>query len=580
MKLRFVLFLITFWSVMILHASPVQETFSLGEKAFKSERFEEARNLFNKVLNMSTASKIDKDAAIYNIKLCDYAIRERGFKIAYKNAYRAYENGLFDDCITLCYNMLKCYKSKQDAISQLINKCTYSKSLKCTEKIKLAEDCYAALNFYEAYSIYLDILDNCDKYYNPDWLYACEKFLELASRGRVMTRSLAEAINNPRVSTFYLYDNGIFLDYYIPSEQDRRVVDIDIQGLNLRIPYLVHSTYSADDYEIIDYHGNLITFRRKPMSINRPSLNGKIILTGEGVNPIEAYDMNGEEINIPNIESYASIARFSEGKAPFKNKITNKWGFIDSLGNELIPANFDYVTDFSENRSLVNLNGDWCFIDETGNVVVRDISPIIGKTYAFVNGKWIEKNTYSNGYSPNIGSCFYKEGLCVVSGEDKALIIDKFGKVIFSVPKELINNYSYFSEHLMCLGNSDSGYGYVDSFGNYVVKLDSQIDIARPFSCGRAVVRDRNSKKYGFIDNSGNFVIRPLYDYAETFSEGIAAVSEKLDNGQSFFINDKGDELFGKEFDFTTSFKNGFGVFLKDGIQGLIDVYGITNLDF
>ena len=59
------------------------------------------------------------------------------------------------------------------------------------------------------------------------------------------------------------------------------------------------------------------------------------------------------------------------------------------------------------------------------------------------------------------------------------------------------------------------------------IVINPQFDYAESFSDGLAVVRmgdDYRTGKYGFIDKTGAFVINPQFDVAWKFSEGLARV--------------------------------------------------------
>jgi hypothetical protein len=66
----------------------------------------------------------------------------------------------------------------------------------------------------------------------------------------------------------------------------------------------------------------------------------------------------------------------------------------------------------------------------------------------------------------------------------------------------------------------DGRWGYLDKSQNYVIK--PQFDWAERFSEGLALVGLR--QKFGFIDTTGKFVIEPQFAYARSFSEGLALV--------------------------------------------------------
>ena len=109
-----------------------------------------------------------------------------------------------------------------------------------------------------------------------------------------------------------------------------------------------------------------------------------------------------------------------------------------------------------------------------------------------------------------------------------------------------------------------SEYGYIDKTGNMVIK--PQFDSAFEFSEGLAEVKIQG--KYGFIDSKGKTVIAPAFDGAGSFSEGLAWVKVQ---GKYGFIDKTGKVVIEPQFTFANNFiegtrrvsteemKNGFG---------------------
>lgn len=77
----------------------------------------------------------------------------------------------------------------------------------------------------------------------------------------------------------------------------------------------------------------------------------------------------GEEM-IPLI--YAGARDFHEGLAAVKigNFSTGKWGFINTTGKLVIPFLFDKPRAFTCGLAKVIYNGEWCFVDRNGNKVI------------------------------------------------------------------------------------------------------------------------------------------------------------------------------------------------------------------
>src|SRR5258708_30605237 len=71
---------------------------------------------------------------------------------------------------------------------------------------------------------------------------------------------------------------------------------------------------------------------------------------------------------------------------------------------------------------------------------------------------------------------------------------------------------------------------FIDRQGK--LAIDQQFDSARPFSNGLAAVKER--VKWGFINRRGKYVIDPEFDNAGVFSEGWGPVQNA---GKAFYID-------------------------------------------
>lgn len=70
-------------------------------------------------------------------------------------------------------------------------------------------------------------------------------------------------------------------------------------------------------------------------------------------------------INIENdmrIDKYDNCKKFFEGLAGVSHE--EKWGFIDSDGNEVIPCEYDEVGVFNQGICKVRKNNYWMIIDK------------------------------------------------------------------------------------------------------------------------------------------------------------------------------------------------------------------------
>ncbi|MFH0975174.1 MAG: WG repeat-containing protein [Spirochaetota bacterium] len=97
-------------------------------------------------------------------------------------------------------------------------------------------------------------------------------------------------------------------------------------------------------------------------------------------------------------------------------------------------------------------------------------------------------------------------------------------------------------------------WGYLDDKGFY--KIRPQFEMALPFKEGLALISVCN--KYGFIDEKGKPVIRPQFDEARSFSESLAAVMiyDQKSNKKWGFIDKTGNFVVFPQYDDVTDFRD------------------------
>jgi hypothetical protein len=99
---------------------------------------------------------------------------------------------------------------------------------------------------------------------------------------------------------------------------------------------------------------------------------------------------------------------------------------------------------------------------------------------------------------------------------------------------------------------SNEKWGYVDDKGYF--KIKPQFETAMPFKEGLAVISVY--KKYGYINIQGRPVIRPQFDEARSFSEEMAAVMiyDQNSNKKWGFIDKTGKFLITPQYDDVSDF--------------------------
>lgn len=199
-----------------------------------------------------------------------------------------------------------------------------------------------------------------------------------------------------------------------------------------------------------------------------------------------------------------------------------KWGFIDSTGKMVIPANYWLVGSFSHGLAPVlvgGTGGDMC----TGPR---------GGSWGYINkrGELVIKPAYQ-------GAGDFSEGLAEVHIKDQgAGYIDTTGKMVIQ-PRQFSIAWSFHDGVARIRGSEELGnpgwhdFGYIDKQGKVTV-FPRGISVG-DYSEGIAPARDKatwNGKewvqsRYGYVDKRGEWVIKPQFDHAGMFQDGIASVS-------------------------------------------------------
>ena len=147
--------------------------------------------------------------------------------------------------------------------------------------------------------------------------------------------------------------------------------------------------------------------------------------------------------------------------------------------------------------------------------------------------------------------------------DEKWGYMDGQGKVVIE-PKFIIAND--FSPEGLAAVVDDRGWAYIDKKGNTVIRpfiFDNGPDEFR-----EGLARFTIEKKFGFFNKTGKTIIKPRYDYALSFSEGLAAICIGCDiksdnigppekNGKWGYINKSGKIVIKTQFDYAYLFSEG-----------------------
>ena len=228
-----------------------------------------------------------------------------------------------------------------------------------------------------------------------------------------------------------------------------------------------------------------------------------------------------------------------------------KVGAIDADGNTVIPFEFDSSKGFNEGLASVEKDGEKCFIDRAGNVVLTvniecwSVAGFCGG-YAVIDRLFDEEPSFKSrkaGLIDRSGNLVMPieydvmhvlpSGIMIAAKDGNATYKDMMTGEPFPVDGYMTVTPG---EELMQV-QKDGNQSYIDRAGNVVLSLKDEYEAALPFREGHAAVRKNG--KWGAINRAGELVIPAEYDREVVFTEGIAPA---LKDGKWYIIRIETDE--------------------------------------
>jgi hypothetical protein len=221
----------------------------------------------------------------------------------------------------------------------------------------------------------------------------------------------------------------------------------------------------------------------------------------EGPGKVGWIDRDGNAVIAP---QYADVRLFSEGYAWVSDG--KHWGVIDRSGTFRIRPRF-------EREPKGNFSGGLCPVWLGATMKQNNESE---DRYGYIDTSGITVIP-----AQFVAAASFSEGAAAVMIGRKVGFIDHSGRVIIE-PRfggELYGRLPRFSEGLAAV-TLDGRYGYVDTSGKLVI--EPQFESADDFHGGLAMVVSHDS--VGYVDKRGRMVIPAQFDRGEPFKDGIARV--------------------------------------------------------
>lgn len=333
-------------------------------------------------------------------------------------------------------------------------------------------------------------------------------------------------------------------------------------------------------YGFVDRTGKLaIPFVEKAQFVNRFS---------EGLAQIVVDGMSGYIDTFGNVvipPKYEEAWFFDQGLARVARN--GKYGYIDRTGKEVVPLRYDEASaEIRHGLARVVVGEDYILRpgpgeDEYfGNEGNKDYRVLTTEKFGFVNASGDEvvplqydyAEEFVNGFAKvskgGSGSGAYYQGA-------KFGYIDTTGKEVVPlrydfVGGDIFDSFAGFSEGFVTVSNGGTGglydytggkWGYVDQSGREIVPLI--YDHASSFRGGLG--RVLKNGKYGFVDATGTEVVPCIYDEAGDFINGMAEV---VRGGKAGYIDVAGREVTSMKYKGIKPFLEGMGTVVEDGDDG------------
>lgn len=244
----------------------------------------------------------------------------------------------------------------------------------------------------------------------------------------------------------------------------------------------------------------------------------------------------------------STLGVYSNGLIASHDEASQKWGYIDKDGKQVIPPQYTEAKRFSE--GLAGVRGDRPDYDHSVMQKLREkykhtknptpeqmeeVQQAMHSTLRQMNapakvsfidksGKTVIEPSFDNAHE-------FHAGLCAVQKDKKWGFIDKTGATIIPFEYDWADDFYESKASKIAAVEKKGKIGFIDASNKTV--LPFEYADAQSFSEDLAPAT-KDGKKWGFIDTSGKFVIEPKFMRANKFNSGRALVyaPERKDFGK------------------------------------------------
>ena len=211
---------------------------------------------------------------------------------------------------------------------------------------------------------------------------------------------------------------------------------------------------------------------------------------------------------------------------PKPNSTEDLVGFINAEGSMVVPPSYVAASYAFEGKSSVVCEGGKSgFIDQVGNVVIpcrfkglgrfKDGLCSINGGFIQHSGDWIVEPRF-------LVAGDFSEGRAFASTDGEMFgFIDLNGEFVIRAEFQQCRQFSGGLAAVLQEGR----WGYIDNRGEIKIPLVFEGPRAQAFRNGVAAVQ--LDGRWGFIDDGGSFVVKPQYEDLRSFAEGYAPVQRR-----------------------------------------------------
>lgn len=211
--------------------------------------------------------------------------------------------------------------------------------------------------------------------------------------------------------------------------------------------------------------------------------------------------------------------KMSNGRLPFQDPDTQKWGYLDGNGNVVIPAQYDKAEDFESGYAKVENNGKYGLLNTAGTAVLpleyREIHSLGDGAFAVSDrlkrfGLWINGNLVTDlkytGISSSHIEGFIGDGLYKVSSSNGNGLINSNGQEIVPCKYGYYVGYTgIYAYGCTELRDQPNLYDIYDLNGGKLMEN------ARGYAKGNPLLAVKEGNKYALATPSGR-ITEAVYD--------------------------------------------------------------------